>query len=227
MTTTSLTRVQTAQINLMQKVYVWMCTALLITAATAYVVSGSEALLSLIFSSKISFYGLLLGQLALVWYLTASIQKLTLNTASILFVVYSFLTGVTLSSIFVVYTTASLTSTFVVTAATFGAMSLYGYTTKRDLTSWGNLLFMALLGLVIASVVNLFMNSEMLYWITTYAGVLIFVGLTAYDTQKIKALVNVENNEQTQKLAILGALSLYLDFINLFLYLLRFLGRKK
>lgn len=227
MTTTALTQVQTAQINLMQKVYVWMCTALLITAATAYVVSGSEALLSMIFSSKISFYVLLFAQLGLVWYLTASIQKLTLNTASILFVVYSFLTGVTLSSIFVVYTTASLTSTFVVTAATFGAMSLYGYTTKRDLTSWGNLLFMALLGLIIASVVNLFMNSEMLYWITTYAGVLIFVGLTAYDTQKIKALVNVENNEQTQKLAILGALSLYLDFINLFLYLLRFLGRKK
>ncbi len=227
MTTTSLTRVQTAQINLMQKVYVWMCTALLITAATAYVVSGSEALLSLIFSSKISFYALLLGQLALVWYLTASIQKLTLNTASILFVIYSFLTGVTLSSIFVVYTSASITSTFVVTAATFGAMSLYGYYTKRDLTSWGNLLFMALLGLIIASVVNLFMNSEMLYWITTYAGVLIFVGLTAYDTQKIKALVSVEDTEQTQKLAIIGALSLYLDFINLFLYLLRFLGRKK
>ncbi|MDP4268728.1 MAG: Bax inhibitor-1/YccA family protein [Bacteroidota bacterium] len=227
MTTTSLTQVQTAQINLMQKVYVWMCTALLITSATAYVVSGSEAILSLIFSSKISFYVLLFAQLGLVWYLTASIQKLTLNTASILFVVYSFLTGVTLSSIFVVYTSASITSTFVVTAATFGAMSLYGYYTKRDLTSWGNLLFMALLGLIIASVVNLFMNSEMLYWITTYAGVLIFVGLTAYDTQKIKALVNVENNEQTQKLAILGALSLYLDFINLFLYLLRFLGRKK
>ncbi|WP_243347134.1 Bax inhibitor-1/YccA family protein [Parabacteroides sp. FAFU027] len=227
MTTTSLTQVQTVQINLMQKVYVWMCTALLITAATAYVVSGSEAVLSLIFSSKVSFYVLLFAQLGLVWYLTASIQKLTLNTASILFVIYSFLTGVTLSSIFVVYTSASIASTFVVTAATFGAMSLYGYYTKRDLTSWGNLLFMALLGLIIASVVNLFMNNETIYWITTYAGVLIFVGLTAYDTQKIKALVSVEDNEQTQKLAILGALSLYLDFINLFLYLLRFLGRKK
>jgi Integral membrane protein, interacts with FtsH len=227
MTTTSLTRVQTAQINLMQKVYVWMCTALLITAATAYVVSGSEAILSLIFSSKISFYVLLFAQLGLVWYLTASIQKLTLNTASILFVIYSFLTGVMLSSIFVVYTSASITSTFVVTAATFGAMSLYGYTTKRDLTSWGNLLFMALLGLVIASVVNLFLNNETIYWITTYAGVLIFVGLTAYDTQKIKALVTAEDTELSQKLAILGALSLYLDFINLFLYLLRFLGRKK
>ena len=227
MTTTSLTQVQTAQINLMQKVYVWMCTALLITAATAYVVSGSTAILNLIFSSKVSFYVLLFAQLGLVWYLSASIQKLTLNTASILFVIYSFLTGVTLSSIFVVYTSASIASTFVVTAATFGAMSLYGYYTKRDLTSWGNLLFMALLGLIIASVVNLFLNNETIYWITTYAGVLIFVGLTAYDTQKIKALVNVENNEQTQKLAILGALSLYLDFINLFLYLLRFLGRKK
>lgn len=133
-----------------------------------------------------------------------------------------------MSVIFLAYTSASIASTFFVTAGTFGAMSLYGYFTKKDLTSIGNLCMMALLGLIIASVVNLFFDNELLYWITTYAGVLIFVGLTAYDTQKIKEMLHgQEVNEDTQKFAIIGALKLYLDFINLFLYLLRLFGKRR
>jgi FtsH-binding integral membrane protein len=148
---------------------------------------------------------------------------------TVIFIAYSMLNGLTLSCIFVVYTEESIASTFFVTAGTFAVMSIYGYTTKTDLTKWGNLLFMGLVGLIIASLANMFMKSEMLYWITTYVGVFIFVGLTAYDTQKIKNM-NIIGNEGTdddKKEAIMGALTLYLDFINLFLYLLRIFGRKK
>ena len=141
---------------------------------------------------------------------------------------YSLLNGLTLSVLFAVYTRSSIASTFFITAGTFGAMSLYGYFTKKDLSSWGNIFIMSVICFIIASVVNIYMHSSMIYWIITYAGVLIFVGLTAYDTQKIKQmLANQEINEQTQKLALLGALSLYLDFINLFLYLLRIFGDRK
>ena len=164
----------------------------------------------------------------LVWYVSARIMSLSFTTATGLFMLYSLLNGLTLSVLFAVYTRSSIASTFFITAGTFGAMSLYGYFTKKDLSSWGNILIMAVIGLIIASVVNMFMQSSMMYWIITYAGVLIFVGLTAYDTQKIKQmLANQEINEQTQKLALLGALSLYLDFINLFLYLLRIFGDRK
>jgi uncharacterized protein len=133
-----------------------------------------------------------------------------------------------MASIFVLYTATSIASTFFVTAGTFGAMSMYGYFTKRDLTKMGSLLMMALIGLIIASVVNMFMASSTLYWITTYAGILIFVGLVAYDTQKIKEMniIGNEGTDEDRKEAIMGALALYLDFINLFLYLLRLLGRR-
>jgi hypothetical protein len=145
------------------------------------------------------------------------------------FMLYAGLTGVTFSSIFLVYTASSITSAFMTTAGTFGAMSVYGYTTKKDLTSWGSFLFMGLVGIIIASVVNIFLQSPAMYWLTTYAGVLIFVGLTAYDTQKIKNMniIGNEGTEEDTKEAIMGALTLYLDFINLFLMLLRIMGDRR
>ncbi len=219
-----------AQATLFRNVYTWMSLALLLTGLTALVVVGSPALLSLIFSSQFTFWGLLIAELALVWYVSARINQLSFMTAGTLFVLYSVLNGATLSVIFLVYTAESIASTFFITAGTFGAMSLIGYFTKKDLSSWGNLLFMGLVGLIIASVVNIFMKSETLYWILSYAGVLIFVGLTMYGAQKIKKMLSAEDiqlNDTTRKIALMGALTLYLDFINLFLYLLRILGSRK
>lgn len=225
---TTQTAYHVAENTLIKNVYTWMSAALLLTGVTALAISNSHSVSSLIFSNMFFFYGILIAEVALVWYLSARINSLSFATATGLFMLYSFLNGVTLSFIFLMYTQASIASTFFVTAGTFGVMSLYGYFTKRDLTSLGNLCMMALIGLIIATVVNLFMKSESLYWIITYAGVLIFVGLTAYDTKKIKNLLQgKEITEETQKLAILGALSLYLDFINLFIYLLRILGKRK
>ena len=216
------------QAQLIRKVYTWMFAALLITAGVAYRVSTSEQLLGMIFSSKLSFYGLIIAQVGIVWYLSSRIQALTLLTATILFAAYSILMGITMSAIFVLYTQASISSTFLITACTFGVMSLYGYTTKKDLTSWGGILLMAVVGLIIASVVNIFLASSMFEFIISCIGVLIFVGLTAYDTQKIKALLdNHQDNEEGQKIALLGSLTLYLDFINLFIFLLRLLGNRK
>ncbi len=220
---------KSAQATLFRNVYLWMTLALVITAVTALVVASSYNLVYTIVSNRILFYGMLIGELALVWYLSARIDKLSFQTATIIFVIYSILNGATLSIIFLIYTTSSIVSTFFVTAGTFGAMALYGTFTKKDLSSWGNILIMALIGLIIASVVNWFLKSETFYWILTYAGVLIFVGLTAYDAQKIKVMIQQhgnEVNETSQKIALMGALSLYLDFINLFLYLLRILGRR-
>ena len=160
-------------------------------------------------------------------YISARIEKLSLSTATILFTVYSALNGAMLSSIFLLYTTAVISKVFFITAATFGVTAFYGYTTKKDLSSLGNILFMALIGLIIATVVNMFMKSSMFELILSYIGVAIFVGLTAWDSQKIKEMLMVQRNagEGAQKVALLGALSLYLDFINLFLYLLRIFGR--
>jgi FtsH-binding integral membrane protein len=214
----------------MAKVYGWMTAALLITALVAMYVAGSEQFMNSIVHNRGLLIGLFIGELALVWILSASINRLSFPVAATMFVAYSALNGLTMSFIFLLYTSASIASTFFITAGTFGAMSLYGYTTKKDLSSWGSLLLMALIGLIIASVVNMFMVSTMLYWITTCAGVLIFVGLTAYDTQKIKNMGVSDEGSYTdvgKKMAILGALSLYLDFINLFLYLLRIFGRRR
>jgi len=220
----------TAQATLFRNVYIWMTLALVITALTALLVFDSPNLQMAIASSRGLFYGLLIGELALVWILSANINRLSFMTATIMFLTYSILNGVTLSLIFLIYTAASITLTFFVTAGTFGVMALYGTITKKDLSSWGNILIMALIGLIIASVANWFVKNEILYWIITYAGVLIFVGLTAYDAQNIKRNLEVygnEINETSQKIALMGALSLYLDFINLFLYLLRFLGNRR
>ena len=168
------------------QVYGWMSIALLITGAVAYLTANNPMLLQFIFTSSIIFYGIIIAELLLVVSIGAFVNKISAFTATVLFVLYAILNGLTLSLIFMVYTHGSIASTFFITAGTFGAMSIYGYTTKKDLTSMGNLFTMALFGLIIATIVNIFMKSEILYWITTYAGILIFVGLTAYDTQKIK-----------------------------------------
>ena len=220
---------QLAQTAFINKVYAWMGGALMLTGLVAFLAASTPALIEAVVGNRVVFYALLFGELGLVWYVTARIESISGVTATILFLLYSLLNGLTFSVIFLAYTASSIGSTFFVTAATFAVMSVYGYTTKRDLTSMGNLLFMALVGLIIASVVNIFLGSEMVYWITTYVGVLIFVGLTAYDTQKIKqmALADFGTAENMQKGALMGALRLYLDFINLFLFLLRLFGRRR
>ena len=214
---------------LMRKVFVWMTLALAITGLTAYGVATSPALLSLIFSSKVTFFGLIIAEFALVFAISGAINRLSLSTATLLFILYSVINGATLSSIFFAFSVATIGKVFFITAGTFGAMALVGYTTKTDLTSMGKLLFMALLGIIIASVVNIFVASSGLDLILSYVGVLVFVGLTAYDTQKIKQMCQSapDAGESTQKLALIGALSLYLDFINLFLYLLRIFANNR
>lgn len=214
---------------LMRKVFVWMTLALAITGLTAYGVATSPAILSLIFSSKVTFFGLIIAEFALVFAISGAINRLSLSTATMLFILYSVINGATLSTIFFAFSVATIGKVFFITAGTFGAMALVGYTTKTDLTSMGKLLFMALLGIIIASVVNMFVGSSGLDLILSYVGVLVFVGLTAYDTQKIKQMCQAapDAGESAQKLALIGALSLYLDFINLFLYLLRIFGNNR
>lgn len=214
---------------LMRKVFVWMTLALAITGLTAYGVATSPTILLLIFSSKVTFFGLIIAEFALVFAISGAINRLSLSTATLLFILYSVINGATLSSIFFAFSVATIGKVFFITAGTFGAMALVGYTTKTDLTSMGKLLFMALLGIIIASVVNMFVASSGLDLILSYVGVLVFVGLTAYDTQKIKQMCQAapDAGESAQKLALIGALSLYLDFINLFLYLLRIFGNNR
>ena len=213
--------------TLVRSVYFWMCTALLMTGATATLVAGSSVLLETILTNRILFFGIIIAQFGLVWAIVGKVNSFSLPVLSGLFMLYSVLTGVTLSILFVAYTSASIASTFFITAGTFAVMSVYGYFTKTDLTKMGNMLGMALIGIIIASIVNIFMQSSVMYWIISYVGVAVFTGLIAYDTQKIKALAYEEDNEHTQKLALCGALSLYLDFINLFIMLLRILGDRK
>ncbi len=211
------------------KVYSWMSMALVITGLMAYKTTTTPELISFIFGERFVFIGLLILELVLVGVLVGAVRKMSAMTATIVFILYSLLNGLTLSCIFLVFTTDSIAMVFFITAGTFAAMSAYGFFTKKDLTAIGNILVMALFGLIIASVVNLFMKSEMLYWIVSYVGVLIFVGLIAYDTQKLKKLniIGNEGTEEDKKEAIIGALTLYLDFINLFLFLLRIFGRRR
>ena len=209
-------KAKTVQATLMRNVYSWMTLALVITGLTAMYVAKSYTLLSMIVQNQMLFC-------------SARIHRIAFSTATLLFIAYSILNGVTLSFIFMVYTASSIATTFFVTAGTFGVMALYGYVTKRDLTRIGNICIMALIGLIIASLVNLFLHNSMMDLIISGIGVLIFTGLTAYDSQKIKQLLtgDIEVNDTTQKIALMGAMTLYLDFINLFLYLLRFLGDRK
>lgn len=214
---------------LMRKVYLWMTFALLITGFMAYYVATSETIMTAIFTNKVLFWGLIIAEFALVFGISAAINKLSLTTATLLFVLYSVINGATLSFLLLIYTASSVVNVFFITAGTFAAMALYGYFTKTDLMSWGKYLVMALIGLIIASVVNIFTKSSGLEMILNYVGVLIFVGLTAYDSQKIKLMMlqATDAGEGAQKMALLGALSLYLDFINLFIYLLRILGTRR
>ena len=211
---------------LMRKVYGWMALALIITGLTSYMVASSPGLMQMIFANRLVFWGMVIAELAIVFVISGRINRLSLVSATTWFVVYSVLNGALLSFIFMVYTQTAITEVFFITAGTFGAMALIGSTTKRDLTKLGGILFMALIGLIIASVVNFFVQSNTLDLIVSYVGVLIFVGLTAWDAQQIKRMLAMapDAGEGAQKIALLGALNLYLDFINLFLYLLRIFG---
>jgi FtsH-binding integral membrane protein len=213
---------------LMRKVYVWMTMALVITGITAYGVATSPAILQMIYGNPVVMWVLVIAELALVFGVSAAINRISLTTATLLFILYSVINGAMLSSIFLVYTASSIATVFFITAGTFGAMALVGYTTKTDLSSMGKILFMALIGLIIATIVNFFVKSSGLSLILNYVGVLIFVGLTAWDSQKIKEMMlqAPDASESMQKYALLGALTLYLDFINLFIYLLRIFGRR-
>ena len=215
--------------DFVRSVYNWMFIGLALTGFMALYVSNSETILRLVFGNRLIFFGLIVVELALVFSISGMVNRMSASTATLLFVIYSGLNGVTLSFIFLAYTRASIVSTFFVCAGTFLACSIYGWTTKRDLTSLGGFLFMGLIGIIIASVVNMFIRSSAMSMIVSYIGVLVFVGLTAYDTQKLKNMAMTQpaglDGAVIRKGAILGALSLYLDFINLFLMLLRIFGQ--
>jgi len=217
--------------NFVRSVYNWMAIALALTGFVAFYVSNSPTLVRIIFGNPVLLIVLILAELGLVFYISGRIDKISAGTATSLFVIYSALTGVTLSFIFLVYTSTSIVSTFFICAGTFIGCSIYGWSTKKDLTSWGGFFMMGLIGIIIASLVNMFIRSSAMSMIISYIGVLVFVGLTAYDTQKIKKMALTQpaglDGAVVRKGAIMGALSLYLDFINLFLMLLRIFGRSR
>ncbi|MEJ5359722.1 MAG: Bax inhibitor-1/YccA family protein [Desulfobacterales bacterium] len=225
------TQVQVRVNSFVRSVYNWMAIGLGLTGLTAFYVAGSPEILRFIFGSGFVFFGLIIGQLALVFTISSRIYRMQASTATALFLLYSILNGTTLSSIFLAYAQSTITNAFFVCAGTFVACSIYGYTTKRDLTSLGGFFMMGLIGIIIASLVNMFFQSSAVSTIVSYIGVLVFVGLTAYDTQAIKnmALTQPEDIDAgaVRKGAILGALKLYLDFINLFLMLLRIFGSNR
>jgi uncharacterized protein len=233
-TTAAQPRAQMQQVVINQfirSVYNWMAAGLAITGFIAYYTSTSQTLLNLVFGNSILFFGLIIGELALVFFLSSRIAKIQASTATGLFIFYAALNGITLSFVFLVYTSSSVASTFFICATTFGVSSIYGMVTKRDLTSAGQFMVMGLIGIVIASVVNMFVRSSGMSMIISYIGVIVFVGLTAYDTQKLKTMALSQphglDKGVVRKGAIMGALSLYLDFINLFLMLLRILGNRE
>jgi FtsH-binding integral membrane protein len=225
------TRAEVLVSDYVRSVYNWMGIGLAITGSVAYYLSTSESLIRLVFGNPVILIVLIVAELGLVFSIAGMVNRMSAGTATALFVIYSGLNGVTLSSIFLIYVQASIVSTFFVCAATFIACSLYGWMTKRDLTSFGSFMMMGLIGIVIASLVNLFIRSSGLSMIISYIGVFVFVGLTAYDTQKIKNMAMTQpanlDGAVVRKGAILGALSLYLDFINLFLMLLSIFGQRR
>jgi FtsH-binding integral membrane protein len=214
-----------------RSVYNWMCIGLALTGGLALYVSSTETLFRFVFGNRLIFFGLIIVELAMVFSISGMINRMSAATATTLFVIYSALNGVTLSVIFLAYTRSSIVSTFFICSATFLACSIYGWTTKRDLTSWGGFLTMGLIGIIIASLVNIFIRSGAVSILVSYIGVIVFVGLTAYDTQKLKNMALTQpadlDGAVVRKGAILGALSLYLDFINLFLMLLRIFGTSR
>lgn len=210
------------------KVFNWMAIGMALTAGAAFIVATSPAAQAVIFGNKLVFYGLIFGELGLVFYLSARVEKLSAQTATGLFIGYALLNGLTLSAILLRYTGASIAATFLITAGMFGAMAVYGMVTKKDLSGIGSFCIMGLFGIIIASVVNIFMGSSMMSWVISGIGVMVFTGLTAYDVQKITQIgasgIMQSGEAAIRKTAIMGALSLYLDFINLFLMLLYFFG---
>ena len=220
---------QKAMPVLMRKVFTWMTMTLVITGITAYFLSTSPAMMQMLYTSRMPILICAIIEVGIVFYVSARINRLSLQSATMWFILFSIINGATLGWIFMAYNIASITKTFLITAGTFGAMALIGYATKRDLSRLGSILMMAVIGLIIAGVVNIFLKSSMMDLIVSAFGVLIFTGLTAWDTQNIKKQLSLvgDVNEQAQKVALIGALSLYLDFVNLFLYLLRFLGDRK
>ena len=213
--------------RIMKRVYLKMFLAMIVTAVTSFVCMNVPAVFFTLMNNSGLYFGLLIAEVVLVFVLAGALNKLSSPVASLIFYVYSILNGVVLSAILAAYTASSVFSTFVITAAVFGTMTVYGYVTKSDLSRVGTFLFMALIGLLICTIVNIFMKSSTMEWIISFAGVVIFIGLTAWDTQKIKQMAAITDGSQAGKLATIGALSLYLDFVNLFLYLLRFFGNRE
>ena len=216
--------------SIIKNVYLWMTAGLALTGVVSFGISSNPSLLMAIVSNNVLFFGAIIGELALVMYLSARIQKMSATAATPAFALYAFLNGVTLSVVFLVYTGATISLAFFTTAATFGAMSLYAMTTKRDLSGMGHYLMMGVIGIIIVSIINLFLKSPAIYYMISYIGVLVFMGLTAYDTQTIlkwSARSGSVSEEQYIKFSIMGALKLYLDFINIFLFMLRIFGRRR
>jgi len=233
MQTVPVERSQTAVLvnDFVRSVYNWMCVGLALTGFVALYVASSETVLQIIFGNRLVFFGLIIAELALVFSISGMVHKMSAGTATALFVIYAALNGATLSFIFIVYAQASIVSTFFVCSGTFLACSIYGWKTQKDLTSWGGFLTMGLMGIIIASLVNMFIRSSAMGMIVSYIGVILFVGLTAYDTQKLRNMAVSQpaglDGAVIRKGAILGALSLYLDVINLFLMLLRIFGQSR
>ena len=211
----------------LRKVYGWMCVGLGVTAVVALGVASSPMLIQAIFGNKILFFGLIIAEIGLVFYLSARVNKLAPATASGLFLLYSALNGATLAVILLAFTGTSIATTFFVTAGMFGALALYGSTTKRSLAGVGQFAFMGLIGLILASLVGLFVHSAGLQFVISVVGVIVFTALTAWDAQKLKAMAVAVPEGQVGSYAVVGALALYLDFINLFLFLLRFMGGRR
>jgi FtsH-binding integral membrane protein len=211
----------------LSRVYGWMFVGLLITSGTALAVASSESLITALLANRLVFFALIIGQFALVFYLSARVHKLQPVTAAGLFMLYSALTGVTCSLILLIYTGASIVSTFIVTAGMFGATAVFGTVTKRSLAGVGQFMFMGLIGLILASIVGLFWHNDALQFVISIVGVLVFTGLTAWDAQRLKQLAVALPDGRIGSYAVVGALSLYLDFINLFFFLLRFTGNRR
>ena len=211
----------------LRSVYGWMCAGLAITAATAWLIASSPGVVFAIASNRMLFWGLVIAQLGIVFALSARVQTMAASTASLLFVAYSALTGVTMSFVLIAFTGESVATTFVVTAGMFGALAVYGTVTSRSLAGMGQFLFMGVVGIVLASLVGMFWHSDALQFAISFVGVIVFTGLAAYDAQRLKAMALAMDGGQTGSYAIVGALALYLDFINLFLFLLRFFGNRR
>lgn len=211
----------------LSKVYGWMFAGLLITSLTAVVVASTPALIETLILNRILIYALFFGQLGLVFFLSARVNKMAPTTAAALFILYSALVGVTTSVILLIYTGSSIASTFIITAGMFGATAFYGSVTKRSLAGLGQFFFMGLIGLILAMIVGIFWHSEALQFVISVVGVLVFTGLTAWDAQRLKQMAVALPDGRTGTYAVVGALSLYLDFINLFFFLLRFTGGRR